>query len=343
MGASVPNATATPLGPKAANHDVAGNEAELYRRMRIIRRFEEIMLDLLNADEIAGTAHECIGQEAVAVGACAALRANDAITSTHRGHGHALAKGTHPKFAFAELMGRSTGTNRGRGGSMHLTDVAHGNYGANGIVAAGAPIATGLAWAFKRKRTDRVALSFFGDGALNQGVLLETLNIASLWSLPVVFVCENNHYAVTIRDDQSTAGTAAGRAAAFEVPAVAVDGMDVVAVRDATVAAVEHARAGHGPTLVECDTCRFSGHHAAERYMNLQYRSDQELADARARDPLLRTAERLGEQSSEQINQEVEHLLSEALEFARNAPRPDPKDATAFAYASGMKPRLGWE
>src|SRR4051794_34394494 len=217
--------------------------------MRTIRRFEEHVVDLVNANEIAGVTHEYVGQEAVAVGTCAALRPGDVITSTHRGHGHVLAKGADPARVMAELAGRSTGLNHGRGGSMHAADFSLGILGANAIVGAAVPIATGAAWAARRAGLDRVAVTYFGDGAVSQGVVLETFNLAALWKIPVVFVCENNGFATTTRLADAVAGTITGRAAAFGIPASAVDGTDPRAVLEATTTAVDRARAGDGPSL----------------------------------------------------------------------------------------------
>ena len=222
---------------------------DLYRTMRLIRRFEERVVDLVNANEIAGVTHEYVGQEAVAAGVCAALRPDDVITSTHRGHGHVIAKGADVRRMMAELLGRVDGLNRGRGGSMHVADLAVGIYGANGIVAAGAPFAAGAAWAGRQDGTDVVAATFFGDGGANQGVLHETMNLAALWALPVIFVCENNGYAVTLSQERSTAGSLVERAAAYGMAAESVDGMDVEAVLAAATAAVDRARAGGGPDV----------------------------------------------------------------------------------------------
>src|SRR5438128_2547378 len=208
---------------------------DLYRTMRTIRRFEERVVDLVNANEIAGVTHEYVGQEAVAAGVCAALRRGDVITSTHRGHGHVIAKGADVRRMMAELLGRVDGLNRGRGGSMHIADVSLGIYGANGIVAAGAPFAAGAAWAAKTESSDRVAVTFFGDGGANQGVLHETMNLAALWSLPLVFVCENNGYAVTLAQSASTAGSLVERAAAYGLAAGFVGGADVGGVLGAAV------------------------------------------------------------------------------------------------------------
>src|SRR4051794_6374910 len=232
--------------------------------MRTIRRFEEHVVDLVNANEIAGVTHEYVGQEAVAVGTCAALRPGDVITSTHRGHGHVLAKGADPARMMAELAGRATGLNRGRGGSMHAADFSLGILGANAIVGAAVPIATGAAWAARRAGLDRVAVTYFGDGAVSQGVVLETLNLASLWQLPVVFVCENNGFATTTRVSAAVAGSITGRAAAFGIPASTVDASDPHRVLQEARTAVERARSGGGPSFLECVAYRFDAHHTWE-------------------------------------------------------------------------------
>lgn len=314
---------------------------DLYRTMRTIRRFEEQIVILVNSNEIAGVTHEYIGQEAVATGVCAALRDDDVITSTHRGHGHVIAKGADVSRMMAELLGRTTGLNRARGGSMHIADVSLGIYGANGIVAAGAPIAAGAAWAGVQAGSDRVAVCFFGDGAVNQGVLHETMNMAGIWRLPVLFVCENNGYAVSFAQEEATAGSLVERAAAYGMPAARVDGMDAEAVHEATAAAVAHARAGGGPSFLECETYRFVGHHTAEATMGLGYRSDEEIEGWRARDPLLVLGARMDAAAVAAIDGEVEQLLERALEFARESPRPEVSSARDYVYASGPAPREG--
>src|SRR3984893_3187575 len=311
--------------------------ADLYRTMRTIRRFEERIVDLVNANEIAGVTHEYVGQEAVATGVCAALRADDIVTSTHRGHGHVIAKGADVRRMMAELLGRVDGLNRGRGGSMHIADLSVGVYGANGMVAAGAPHATGAAWAVKQEGSGRVAASFFGEGGANQGVLFETMNLAVIWELPVIFVCENNGYAVTMSLARSTAGTLVERARALGMAAESADGQDVDAVLEATRA----ARVRSGPTFLECRTYRYFGHHTAERTMKLAYRTDEEIAEWRARDPLELTGALLESTERERIEAEVEELLREAVEFARQSPRPDPSEALDLMYASGLRPRDG--
>jgi acetoin:2,6-dichlorophenolindophenol oxidoreductase subunit alpha len=317
------------------------SQSELYRSMRLIRRFEERIVDLVNANEIAGVAHESVGQEAVAVGVCSVLRPDDVITSTHRGHGHLLAKGADPARMMAELLGRVTGTNGGYGGSMHIADFSIGVYGANGMVGAGAPWAAGAAWAAKRRGRDSVAASFFGDGAINQGVLLETLNLAAIWQLPVIFVCENNGYAVTLSSTESTAGELVGRATACGIPAVVVDGMDVEAVRSATAESVDRARSGGGPSFLECRTYRFFGHHTAERTMSLTYRTEEEIESWRARDPVGSFGASLEPGERTRIDDEVETVLDEAVEFARASARPEPEAAYAHIYASPIVVRRG--
>jgi pyruvate dehydrogenase E1 component alpha subunit len=317
------------------------NLADLYRGMLTIRRFEERVVELVNANEIAGVAHEYVGQEAVATGVCAALRVDDVITSTHRGHGHLIAKGADLGRMTAELLGRVDGLNRGRGGSMHVADLSLGIYGANGIVAAGAPFAAGAAWSFSVGGSGRVAVTFFGDGGVNQGVLHETMNLAALWKLPLVFVCENNGYAVTLSQEASTAGSVVERAAAYGMVAAHVDGMDVEAVLTAATRAVALARSGGGPTFLECRTYRFFGHHTAERTMKLAYRSDQEIELWRERDPIATTGARLDPQIRDRIAAEVEALLEGAVAFARESPHPDPGDALDYVYATGPRPRSG--
>ncbi|MDA1311558.1 MAG: thiamine pyrophosphate-dependent dehydrogenase E1 component subunit alpha, partial [Proteobacteria bacterium] len=226
----------------------------LYRRMRLLRRFEETAADLARSGEIVSAVHEYTGQEAVAVGVCSALGPDDVITSTHRGHGHILAKGGDPARMLAELLGQESGYNKGRGGSMHIADLDLGIFGANGIVGAGAPMACGAAYMFQMRGEPTVAVPFFGDGAVNQGVLLESFNLASMMTLPVVFVCENNGYAVTTPIGAVMKGEIHARAAGFGLAAAVVDGMNVRAVRDAAMRAVARARGGGGPSFLECDT-----------------------------------------------------------------------------------------
>ena len=324
---------------------------EWYRRMQRLRRFEAHAAALVESGEIVGPVHEYTGEEAVAVGVCATLRDDDIITSTHRGHGHILAKGGEPRRMFAELLGRETGYNRGRGGSMHIADFSLGIYGANGIVGAGAPMACGAAHAFKTRNEARVAVPFFGDGAMNQGVLLESFNLAVLLHLPVVFVCENNGLAVTSPAEEMTPGGVEPRAAAFGLSSCSVDGMDVRAVHEAATAAVERARAGEGPSFIECRTVRYSVHNIATGAPRRESRRADSLEEARGRDPIERLAgeldhERLWVQGERiGIDEEIEQELETAVEFARGGRRPVAGSALDFMYASTYPdfPARGWE
>jgi pyruvate dehydrogenase E1 component alpha subunit len=333
-------------GPTPSRAESAGTALDTpalrYRMIRLIREFELRALDLVSSGEIVGGIHPYIGQEAVAVGVCAALRADDLITSTHRGHGHVLAKGADPARMLAELAGRETGLNRGRGGSMHAADVGLGILGANGIVGASAPISVGAAWAAHHAGTGQVVTTFFGDGALNQGVLLEAMNLAALWRLPVLFVCENNGYATTLPVSGAVAGTVVGRAQAFGIPAVQVDGMDVEAVLAAAGQAATLARGGGGPSFLECATYRFEGHHTMEKQFRLDYRTEAEIDGWRKRDPLTRAAAVLPTAARERIDAEIEDLLTEAVRFALASPHPDPAGAQEYLYASGLRGRAGW-
>ncbi|MDQ1742034.1 MAG: acetoin:2,6-dichlorophenolindophenol oxidoreductase subunit alpha [Pseudonocardiales bacterium] len=315
--------------------------AGLYRTVRLIRRFEQLAIELVRGGVIPGGIHPYIGQEAIAAGVCAALRCEDIITSTHRGHGHVLAKGSDPVRMLAELAGRETGLNAGRGGSMHAADVSVGIYGANAIVGAAAAIATGAAWWHRRSGSDRVAVTFFGDGAVNQGVLLEALNLASLWRAPVLFVCENNGFATSMRVRDSTAGSITGRAAAFGIPAETIDGQDPELVLAAASAAVDRARAGGGPTLLECLTYRFDAHHTWEHLARPRYRTAEEVAEGSVRDPLAIQGDRVPEQVREGIDAEIEELLQTARQFVADSPEPDPAGALDYLYADGLRARPG--
>jgi pyruvate dehydrogenase E1 component alpha subunit len=312
-------------------------EASLYRTVRLIRRFEERCIELVRSGEIVGGIHPYIGQEAIAAGVCAALRADDIITSTHRGHGHVLAKGADPVRMLAELCGRATGLNKGRGGSMHAADFSKGIYGANGIVGAGGAIATGAAWAFLRQsHSDRVAVSFFGDGAVSQGVLLEAMNLAALWRVPVLFVCENNGYATTLTVSNSVAGTICGRATAFGIPSATVDGMDATLVFQAAAAMVAAARRGEGPAFLECTTYRFDAHHTWEHKARVKYRPAQEEEQGRLRDPVEIAGARLDPAQRNDIDASIEALLDEAVAFATSSPHPDPSTALDYLYGSAV-------
>ena len=309
----------------------------LYRRMRLIRRFEERTEELLDAGEIRAHAHLYIGEEAVAAGAASVLVKNDVVPSPHRGHGHILAKGGDPMRMFAELMGRETGYNRGRGGSMHIADVSLGIYGANGIVGAGAPMACGAAYMFKQRGEPHIAMPFFGDGATNQGVLLESLNLAAIWDLPIVFVCENNRYAITSPIADMTKGELADRAIAFGLAAEAVDGMDVEAVRAAAERLVSRARAGNGAGVLVCDTYRFEAHNTALRAA--EPRTATEIDSWRARDPLTVAAARLdeiegwGATDKAAIDVEVGEEIEDAIIRARDSSQPQADTALDHMYA----------
>nr|WP_308167437.1 thiamine pyrophosphate-dependent dehydrogenase E1 component subunit alpha [Catellatospora tritici] len=317
------------------------SDERLYRTARLIRRFEERAIELVREGVIVGGIHPCIGQEAVAAGVCAALRDDDVVLSNHRNHGHALAKGCEPRRVMAELAGRVTGVAKGRAGSLHIADYATGLYGATITVGHGAAIATGVAWAASRGNTGRVVASFVGDGAMNQGALLESLNLAALWRVPQLFVCENNGYATTQAVGTFMAGSVTGRAAAFDIPAESVDGMDPRAVRDAAERAVDRARSGGGPTLLELVTYRFDAHHTFEHRVRLRYRAEEEIARWRERDPVATQGARIPAETRDGIDQEIEELVADAVRFARDSPRPDPADALDHLYATGLRPRAG--
>lgn len=304
---------------------------ELYRGMLRIRRFEERVYLLFLEGEIPGTMHQYQGQEAVAVGVCDALERTDWITSTHRPHGHALAKGVSARAALAELYGKATGCCRGRGGSMHLGDPDVGMLPAIAIVAGGNTVVTGLGLAFKLRRSGQVAACFFGEGASNEGAFHEGLNFAAVQRLPVVFVCENNLYgASTAYARVSLVEDVAARAVAYGVPGRIVDGMDVLAVREAMTEAVAVARAGDGPTLLECKTYRYVGHSRSDAR---GYRQREEEEAWKARDPIVRLRAQLPESDAATVDAEVEAELDDAVEFARNSPDPDPDELLGDVYA----------
>jgi TPP-dependent pyruvate/acetoin dehydrogenase alpha subunit len=305
--------------------------AGLYRQMLLIRRFEETVYYLFLEGEIPGTLHQYQGQEAVAAGICDVLRPDDWITSTHRPHGHALAKGVTPRAAMAELYGKSTGCCAGKGGSMHLGDPAVGMLPAIAIVGAGNTVVTGIGLSFQLRGTDQVAVCFFGDGASNEGAFHEGMNFAAVRKLPIVFVCENNLYgASTPFSAVSALADVADRAAAYGIPGRIVDGMDVLAVREAGAAAVAAARAGEGPTLLECKTYRFVGHSRSDAR---GYRESEEEAAWKERDPIPRLRQRLAEEQAEEIEREVEATIEDAVEFARASPDADPREALTDVYA----------
>lgn len=308
---------------------------DLYRTVLLIRRFEERAIEYVRSGEIVGGIHPYLGQEAIAAGVCAALTSADVITSTHRGHGHVLARGADPGRLLAELMGRETGLNKGRGGSMHAADFSLGILGANAIVGAAASIATGAAWASRQQGRDTVAVTFFGDGAMNEGMLLEAFNLAALWRVPVLFVCENNGYATTMPVESAVAGSITGRARAFGIPAYTIDGQDPEKVLEATSVAVARARAGRGPTFLECMTYRFDAHHTFEHRARLSYRSPDELAAGRSRDPVVIQGSRLSDRERADVSIEVEAVLDAAAEFALSSAHPDPAQALKYLYAVG--------
>jgi pyruvate dehydrogenase E1 component alpha subunit len=309
-----------------------------YRQMVKIRLFEERVNELYRSAKMPGLAHLYIGEEAVAVGICEALRQDDYITSTHRGHGHCLAKGAAVDRMFAELLGKEPGYCRGKGGSMHIADHENGNLGANAIVAGSTGIATGAAMSAKMRGTDQVAVCFFGDGALGQGVLYEVMNMAALWKLPVIYACENNLYGEYTHYSETTAGEMIARAQAFGIPAEQVDGQDVRAVYDAAERAVERARRGDGPTFLVLDTYRFHGHHVGD-VDRAYYRSKEEEQEwTSTRDPITLLAARLreegvGEETLEQIHREAQREVDEGVEFALAAPYPDGSEVDQHVFA----------
>jgi acetoin:2,6-dichlorophenolindophenol oxidoreductase subunit alpha len=306
-------------------------------KMHLIRKFEEAAEASYMRGLIHGTMHLSIGQEASAVGAVLPLRADDYILSTHRGHGHCIAKGADPARMFAEFFGKETGYCRGRGGSMHIADLDGGNLGANGIVGGGLPIAVGVGMSIRAQKQSRVCMVFFGDGATNEGAFHESLNMASIWKLPVVFVCENNKYAMSMDIAQSMAvRDVAQRAAAYAMPGVTVDGNDLAAVAEATDAAIARARDGDGPTLVECKTYRIRGHSKSDRNL---YRTKDEIERWRQSDPIARLvgelvdSGRFGADELAAIERNAQRTIDDALEFARTSPDPDPAQLTRDVYA----------
>jgi acetoin:2,6-dichlorophenolindophenol oxidoreductase subunit alpha len=323
----------------------AGGETEkdkwlhAYRQMVSIRLFEEQVNELYTRALMPGLAHLYSGEEAVAVGICEALRIDDYITSTHRGHGHCLAKGASPDRMFAELLGKEAGYCRGKGGSMHIADPATGNLGANAIVGGSVGIATGAALSAKSLGTDRVAVCFFGEGALGQGSLYEVMNLAQLWKLPVIYVCENNQYNEYTHYLETTAGTILGRAGAFGIEAARVDGQDVRAVHDAAVRFIKRARSGDGPAFLQCDTYRYGGHHVGD--INREYyRSKQEEQLWKSeRDPIKLLGRWLVERgyadvsSLKGIFEQVRTTMDAAAKMAIDAPYPNVDEVHEDVYA----------
>lgn len=311
----------------------------LYRQMLIIRRTEEELAKSYQQGLIHGACHTYVGEEAIATGVSAHLRLDDAVFSTHRGHGHALAKGVPPRQVIAELYGRVSGCSRGRGGSMHLFAPEVGLMGTSGIVGPSILQATGAGYSFKLLKTDSVGVAFFGDGAVNNGAFHEGLNMASIWKLPVIFVCENNQYATEIAFADAAGNPNVGeRGAAYAMPGVTIDGNDVLAVYDAAGEAIARARAGGGPTLLECRTYRTRAH--AEGMRDVGYRSPEEVNHWKEQDPILRYQRillEMGAASGAQlgvIEGEVRAIVAEAAEFASSSPWPDPATVGNYVYSA---------
>ncbi len=318
-------------GPAAADR-----RRSLHRTMLTIRLFEQRVSREFRTGEIPGFVHVYVGEEAVAAGVCAALEADDYVTSTHRGHGHCIAKGCDLGAMMAEIYGREDGLCKGRGGSMHIADFSRGMLGANAIVGGGIALATGAALAASVRESGQVAVAFFGDGAANQGVLHESLNLAAIWKLPVLYVCENNGFAESTPAAYSTSvADVASRAAGYGIPGVIVDGTDAIAVHAAAAAAVERARAGEGPTLLEVKTHRFMGHFEGDPD---RYRDDAERAALLESDALARLRERLlaaGEATEAELGAEraaIEEALDAAVAFARASPVPDPATIERYVF-----------
>ncbi|TMA61660.1 MAG: thiamine pyrophosphate-dependent dehydrogenase E1 component subunit alpha [Deltaproteobacteria bacterium] len=310
-----------------------------YRQMLKIRLFEEEVNQLYLGAKMPGLAHLYIGEEAVAVGVCEALRRDDYITSTHRGHGHCLAKGASVDKMFAELLGKEAGYCRGKGGSMHIADQDTGNLGANAIVGGSAGIATGAAMSIKMRNTDQVAVCFFGDGALGQGLLYETMNMASLWKLPVIYVCENNQYNEYTHYSETTAGEVTARAAAFGIHVESIDGQDVRSVHATALKSVNSARSGAGPAFLQCNTYRFHGHHVGDIDRSY-YRSKKEEEEWKTqRDPLKLLADWMKKNklldltSLDKIENEISTEIKAAVSFALNAAYPNPDEVDQHVYA----------
>src|SRR5919206_4169722 len=292
---------------------------EMAERMLRIRAFEQQANQLYLSAKMPGLTHLYIGEEAVAVGVCSALRQDDTITSTHRGHGHCIAKGADVRRMYCELLGKEEGYCKGKGGSMHIADHTNGNLGANAIVGGSAGIATGAGFSAKRLGTDRVSVCFFGEGALGQGLLYEVMNMAALWKLPVIYVCENNRYNEYTSYEDVTAGSITGRAEAFGIEGRSIDGQDVLAVYAAAARAVERARRGEGPSFLECRTYRYHGHHVGDVDRSYYRTKDEEERWQAERDPIALLAARLGDDLDE-LRERVEAEVDDAVQYALNAP-----------------------
>ena len=311
---------------------------ELYQKMVTVRHFETMAQEHFAAGEIPGFIHLSIGQEASSVGVCCCLRKDDYVATTHRGHGHMIAKGADLKKMTAELFGKKDGYCKGKGGSMHIADFSIGFLGANGVVGGGLPIIAGAGLSIKLRKTDQVGVVFFGDGASNRGTVHEAMNMAAIWKLPIVFVVENNQYASTTPKDYSCSiGDLCTRAGGYDIPGVKVDGNDVLAVREVTQEAVNRARAGEGPTFLENVTYRMRGHFEGDPQ---KYRKQEEIETWKEKDPILRFAKVLTDNGylsrdlADQIDREVKKEMDEALEFAMASPFPEPEEALDDLYSS---------
>ncbi len=314
---------------------------QLYRKMVTIRLFEEKIVDLYARGLVPGLAHLYVGEEAVAAGVCANLHKEDYITSTHRGHGHVIAKGAELKYMMAELFGKKTGYCKGKGGSMHIADVAIGILGANGIAGGGIPIAVGAALSAKMRKTDQVTVCFFGDGSSNNGTFHDGLNFASVHQLPVVFVCENNLYGISVSQKQhQVIRDISIRATAYDMPGTTVDGNDVMAVCEASGEAIQRARAGKGPALLECKTYRWRGHHEGDPNQGKRYRTMEEIQEWTKKCPIRRFEEKLIAKKvltgakSKKVWEEVQKEIDGAVEFAKESPFPEPQDIYEDVYVS---------
>ncbi len=318
---------------KLSAHNLIG----MYRTMLKIRSFENCALELHSRGLMGGSLHVCIGEEAIAVGSCTALKKGDRILTTHRGHGHCIAMGAELDKMMAELLGRSTGYCRGKGGSMHIADPDLGILGANGIVGGGIPIATGVALAAKMRDTSQVVLCFLGDGAANQGGFYEAMNLASIWKLPILYICENNMYAMTTPASQVTAGgNIAARASGFNLPGLVVDGNDVLAVHEVLKEAITRARNGAGPALIEAKTYRWKGHWQADPCV---YRSEKEVEEWKKKDPIKIFRDNLFRMNvlnidiEQSIKDEIINSINKAKDFAINSPEPKPEFLLEDIYA----------
>jgi pyruvate dehydrogenase E1 component alpha subunit len=315
------------------------NHLRMYRRMLAIRLFEERVNDLYTRALMPGLAHLYIGEEAVAVGVCEALRKDDYITSTHRGHGHCLAKGASPDLMFAELLGKKAGYCKGKGGSMHIADPETGNLGANAIVGGSAALATGAAYSSKYLNQDRVVVCFFGEGALGQGVLYESMNLAQLWKLPVVYVCENNLYNEYTHFTETTAGEIMARPAAFGIQSATVDGQHVRAVYDVSSKLVDRARKGEGPAFVLANTYRFRGHHVGDISRDYYRAKQEEQRWMAERDPIkilgaYLTGDHIVEQAElDRVQEELTAEMDRAMHWAIDAPYPSVEEVGEDVYA----------